>query len=769
MPDNIAPAMAKKYARALLRQQNRARAAALSADPQPYEALWSKATATTSAWFALSNVTGDTTSVDYFVTGAQGTRIAGSGVTLAPHATSTISLEPLISQLPEAERQAGGLEIDPHAPSGATLIAGALQDPASDTSLSLQFLRRGRAFGPPGLGRLAVVGLPVGAPPADFGLPQDVTFAPEVSLRNTTGAPLPVAVRLEITAGTSNPAPLCKFELPVTLAPRQERDVALGPSLATEKCAASGMINLVASFRGHRGDLEMEAHSTDSSGVYTVDAELHALDNIFKPATGLERWTNAGGQTTLITLWNPSSQAQQLRLEFTGGAGLTMRVVHSNRICDQCYFLPLALPAQGSVTLSTAELRGSAPPDQFGRSFPAAPSGSLKIVTQATPLPDATGIVDLRKSGPQQVGIAIGAFVISPTSFATPAGVPAARPAVLRPGSRPAGAERAHHAAKLVRARLQMEAIGVCQVSPELVGGGPCGWDDDADVWANDEYVAVNGTVQTGMEATEEPNEDDYEDLPNPTFNSSDTSIATVDSSGVVTGVAAGSVTIYASDFVPVWNPSECECPDGLLGANTTLAVTACGDPTDLDPYGRVQDRGELIEEYAPGTVYGSGVMDDSACLPVGDKTCDENSPVLTPTCDNFTESASGEYFSFNELNIGAGNDSDWALIQEPLLVPPTAGWGLEYWRYLWGQPMTVSSGYRRPEHNLDVGGVAESRHMFGDAADIASTEATWQDLVNLTGPTGANASYTEPVQYSTYGHVHADWRAVDDPPQFVQ
>ncbi|MGH9479068.1 MAG: hypothetical protein ACRD1A_07540, partial [Terriglobales bacterium] len=378
MPDNIAPAMAKKYARALLRQQNRARAAALSADPQPYEALWSKATATTSAWFALSNVTGDTTSVDYFVTGAQGTRIAGSGVTLAPHATSTISLEPLISQLPEAERQAGGLEIDPHAPSGATLIAGALQDPASDTSLSLQFLRRGRAFGPPGLGRLAVVGLPVGAPPADFGLPQDVTFAPEVSLRNTTGAPLPVAVRLEITAGTSNPAPLCKFELPVTLAPRQERDVALGPSLATEKCAASGMINLVASFRGHRGDLEMEAHSTDSSGVYTVDAELHALDNIFKPATGLERWTNAGGQTTLITLWNPSSQAQQLRLEFTGGAGLTMRVVHSNRICDQCYFLPLALPANGSVTLSTAELRASAPPDRFGRSFPAAPRGSLK-------------------------------------------------------------------------------------------------------------------------------------------------------------------------------------------------------------------------------------------------------------------------------------------------------------------------------------------------------------------------------------------------------
>ncbi|HOK56833.1 MAG TPA: D-Ala-D-Ala carboxypeptidase family metallohydrolase [bacterium] len=32
---------------------------------------------------------------------------------------------------------------------------------------------------------------------------------------------------------------------------------------------------------------------------------------------------------------------------------------------------------------------------------------------------------------------------------------------------------------------------------------------------------------------------------------------------------------------------------------------------------------------------------------------------------------------------------------------------------------MPVSSGYRNPIHNEEVGGKSESRHMYGDAVDI--------------------------------------------------
>lgn len=39
--------------------------------------------------------------------------------------------------------------------------------------------------------------------------------------------------------------------------------------------------------------------------------------------------------------------------------------------------------------------------------------------------------------------------------------------------------------------------------------------------------------------------------------------------------------------------------------------------------------------------------------------------------------------------------------------------------RKYFGQPITVISGLRCPQHNARVGGVSNSQHMFGEAADI--------------------------------------------------
>lgn len=41
--------------------------------------------------------------------------------------------------------------------------------------------------------------------------------------------------------------------------------------------------------------------------------------------------------------------------------------------------------------------------------------------------------------------------------------------------------------------------------------------------------------------------------------------------------------------------------------------------------------------------------------------------------------------------------------------------------REAWGRPITVSSGYRCPELNRRVGGVATSQHLTGHAADITT------------------------------------------------
>ena len=43
--------------------------------------------------------------------------------------------------------------------------------------------------------------------------------------------------------------------------------------------------------------------------------------------------------------------------------------------------------------------------------------------------------------------------------------------------------------------------------------------------------------------------------------------------------------------------------------------------------------------------------------------------------------------------------------------------------RELWGLPIRVTSGYRCPELNDEVGGVEDSYHMEGCAADISATD----------------------------------------------
>jgi hypothetical protein len=120
----------------------------------------------------------------------------------------------------------------------------------------------------------------------------------------------------------------------------------------------------------------------------------------------------------------------------------------------------------------------------------------------------------------------------------------------------------------------------------------------------------------------------------------------------------------------------------------------------------------------------------------------------LTPTCGDFTQTAHSAHFSFAELNSG---DYSWAIIRNSLLS------GLECVRTGNGNAaLTLNSGYRNPAHNAAVGGESQSRHMFGDAADIASNAQTWDPLHNAGKSCGA---CVEPRSATFPGHVHVDWR----------
>ncbi|MEN3335356.1 MAG: zinc D-Ala-D-Ala carboxypeptidase [Blastocatellia bacterium] len=121
----------------------------------------------------------------------------------------------------------------------------------------------------------------------------------------------------------------------------------------------------------------------------------------------------------------------------------------------------------------------------------------------------------------------------------------------------------------------------------------------------------------------------------------------------------------------------------------------------------------------------------------------------FTPTCADFTQTAHSAHFSFAELNSG---DYTWAIIRNSLLA------GLECVRTGNGNvTLIINGGYRNPAHNAAIPGSApQSRHMFGDAADIASNTGTWQPLHNAGKNCGA---CVEPQDLSGSGHVHVDWR----------
>lgn len=79
------------------------------------------------------------------------------------------------------------------------------------------------------------------------------------------------------------------------------------------------------------------------------------------------------------------------------------------------------------------------------------------------------------------------------------------------------------------------------------------------------------------------------------------------------------------------------------------------------------------------------------------------------------------KYFNFDDFDCShcGKNWTDIKLLQKLDLV-----------REEYGKPITITSGYRCPEHNKAVGGVPNSQHVSGKAADISG--ASLDDLYDI-------------------------------------
>lgn len=68
------------------------------------------------------------------------------------------------------------------------------------------------------------------------------------------------------------------------------------------------------------------------------------------------------------------------------------------------------------------------------------------------------------------------------------------------------------------------------------------------------------------------------------------------------------------------------------------------------------------------------------------------------------------------------------------------------------GMPIIVNSGYRCAKHNREVGGVANSQHMRGEAADIRCSDN--QKLRQIIIDSGR---FDQLITYPTF--IHVSWK----------
>jgi len=129
------------------------------------------------------------------------------------------------------------------------------------------------------------------------------------------------------------------------------------------------------------------------------------------------------------------------------------------------------------------------------------------------------------------------------------------------------------------------------------------------------------------------------------------------------------------------------------------------------------------------------------------------------PTCDDFASSGGSAHFTWSELNGGfaGGNPhSPWGIVTSPLSSK------LEDTRTNYNRGgITLSSGYRCPHGNANVGGVMQSLHMHGKAADMYSASHPWtEEEFDLLKEAADNASPAESFSWTTYTdhHYHAAW-----------
>lgn len=192
-----------------------------------------------------------------------------------------------------------------------------------------------------------------------MGFPAGTTFTPYLALRNLTANAEQVNVTLYTEQGTALNTPA------QSLQPFESRQVDVSSVLKQLGLKGfSGSLTLTVTHSGGVSDVMSVAGSVDAKGTYVFEVDGRAAEQ--RLSKQAPYWSVKDGNDTMVSLWNPSSNPEDVMvtLKYAGGSGV--------------YHFHVHLAPYATTNVDVKELIANQSPDAVGNVLPASvQEGSL--------------------------------------------------------------------------------------------------------------------------------------------------------------------------------------------------------------------------------------------------------------------------------------------------------------------------------------------------------------------------------------------------------
>lgn len=318
------------------------------------EGMWWKQEGNVTGFVALSNVSQQPITATVHVTGSANDAIGDHVVSLSPHGTKLVNLPELLS----SGSDRGGVAVSYDGVDQGLIINGGLEDESVGYSAHLPI--QPLPIAPPSGNSAQVLettyaelGLMMGAADPMMSFPAGTVFTPYSLARNISEQPFAVTPTLWWMQG----AVARSYQLtPFTVPPHQTQRLDV-PSLISQAGLKNfhGSVNLILETKGPAGGLVLSSGSVDQKNTYVFEVRPNAV--LESVAKNLGYWSTGNGDDTMVTLWNPTDEPQDLvfNLFYAGGGQ---------------YGYPVRMEPRATHTFNISEIVQNRVPDAQGNLVP---------------------------------------------------------------------------------------------------------------------------------------------------------------------------------------------------------------------------------------------------------------------------------------------------------------------------------------------------------------------------------------------------------------